>query len=125
MKYRGIIIKESIDETTFELLQKYVVNEYYHLLNHEILVTIIIVQIGQEDFNNIFHSLCNSILSKKYYMHFILDGKMTVIYKNQVCFLEKECDNEINICKEVGKLNGIDEKLLKFDEMFRKDHPND
>lgn len=125
-KYRGIIIAESIkDEKILKDIEKKSVEKYAHKLNNEIDTTIYKVEIDAEEIDSFSRKISKSILPKGFYVHFLYDNKMIVVYPNKVFKLEKENSKEIEDCISYGMSLGIDKKMLKFKEMYEKDHPND
>lgn len=50
---------------------------------------------------------------------------MIVIYPNKIFSINRNNLSEIENCILYGENLGINRKMLKFDEMFEKDYPND
>lgn len=125
-KYKGIIIEESIkDDELLKDLQEMTIEKYGHKLNNEIDTTIYKVEIDDERIDEISNRISKSILPSGFYVHFLYNDKMIVVYPNKIFKIEKGNKKEIEECIDYGISIEIEKKMLKFDEMFEKDHPND
>ncbi|MBD5549302.1 MAG: hypothetical protein HDQ97_18280 [Lachnospiraceae bacterium] len=122
---KGLVIAESISSDFRVKLNDYIDCQYPHLLNHINSVTILRLEIKFEEFKNIALEIAEEICDDKYYAHFIFDDSMYVIYRKIVVKLNMYDDKMIRECQFIGMKKGIDMELMKFSELFFKDHPND
>lgn len=122
---KGILILESVNNELVRNIERYIESEYPHLLNHVEPINIVRLQIEYKEFKQIALDISNSINNNKYYAHFIFKDTMYVIYKNVIVKIKKGDTKMIRECQNIGIKKGIDINLLKFSEMFDKDHPND
>lgn len=121
---KGIIIKESLPEKVNAVLSKYVVKSYPHLLGGEEVVTILKLDMQYDDFLKVSSLIFHNLVDVLYYAHFIFDEHMYVIFQNAMLLIDEGNMEQVEVCKKVGMLKGINPKLMKFDEMFKVDHPN-
>ena len=121
---KGIIIKESLPESITAMLETFVVKIYPHLLGGEKPVTIMKLDLDISEFESIASKIFHHLAEPLYYAHFLFGKRMYVIFQNALLSIDEGDMGQVNICKQVGQLKGIDLSLMKFDEMFKEDHPN-
>ena len=121
---KGIIIKESLPIYVNAVLDEYVVKNYPHLLGGNEQVTILKLEIGFDNFLKISSLISDHLVNALYYANFIFDKRMYVIFQNAMLSIDEGNMEQVNLCKNVGILKGINSELMKFDKMFKVDHPN-
>lgn len=125
-KYNGIIISESItDNKLIEEISKKAIQKYAHKLNNEIDTTIYNIELDDDEVLDFSKRISKGILPNGFYVHFVCEDEMIVIYPNKIFSINRNNLSEIENCILYGENLGINRKMLKFDEMFEKDHPND
>ena len=125
-KYSGIVIKESIvNDSLLEEIESLAIDIYPHKLNGVLDTTIYKLELDESLINEMSLKISENLLPKEYYVHFISGNEMIVIYPNRIYKFDSEETDVIAECKKYGKSIGIDANMMKFDEMFRRDHPND
>lgn len=125
-KYKGIIIAESIsDENVLTEIEHKSIEKYAHKLNNEIDTIIYKVEVSDSEIESFSEKISKSLLPRGFYVHFLCNDKMIVVYPNKVFRLEKDNNKEIEECIKYGMSLGIDKRMLKFKEMYERDHPND
>ena len=72
----------------------------------------------------VFSLISDHLVNALYYAHFIFDKRMYVIFQNAMLSIDEGNMEQVNLCKNVGILKGINSELMKFDKMFKVDHPN-
>lgn len=125
-EYYGIVIKESIvDNDLSEKIKSLSINTYPHKLNGVLDTTIYKLKLNETLVDKISAEISKNLLPNKYYVHFVSGSDMIVVYPNKIYKFNSDEGDIINECKEYGEYIGIDKSMMKFNEMFKKDHPNE
>lgn len=122
--YRGIIIENSVSDDVLRILNPYVVNVHYHRLDNKYDTNILIVLVPENQLLNILNRIKDNI-KISYYAHFVFKNTMYVVFSNEICKLHRRDLDSIEFCKSRGRAHNIDNHLMKFEQMFEKDHPNE
>lgn len=122
---KGLLIAESISDDFRVKLNDYIECQYSHLLNHTYPVTMLRLKITYEEFTIIALKIAEEICDDRYYAHFIFGESMYVVYRKIIVKISVDDEKAIEECQSIGLKKGIDMRLLKFYELFYKDHPND
>ena len=123
--YRGIIIEESVDSEILSMLKQFTESEYAHMLQHNDKVTILRVSISEPNLLQLMPKFLYAINQDCFYFHFTDGEIMWVVFKGCIMRINKGNCEEISRCRKVGELYSISAELMKFEEMFERDHPND
>lgn len=125
-EYYGIVIKESIvDNDLLEKIKSLSINTYPHKLNGVLDTIIYKLKLNETLVNEISTEISKNLLPNKYYVHFVSGNEMIVIYPNKIYKFNSDEVDTIDKCKKYGEGIGIDKNMMKFNEMFKKDHPNE
>ncbi|MEE3343669.1 MAG: SDR family NAD(P)-dependent oxidoreductase [Bacilli bacterium] len=124
--FKGIIIKNSItDYSLLNYLESIAKEVYEHKLGGKHNTIIYKIEVPKDKVDELSIKLSKSLYSYGYYIHFVSEKEMIVIFPNKI-FKFSEKDNDIiDECILYGESINIDSKLMKFREMFYRDHPND
>jgi len=123
--FRGLIITESLKELDDKPFQPYVVRKYPHLMDGKIKIEIQELNVPDDEILEVVNEASRRLLPKKFYAHFLNPPEMLIAYPKTIVRVHKDDTESVNYSKKIGCLFGISRRLMKYNEMFEKDHPND
>lgn len=123
--FRGLIIKESLKDFDDKPFQAYVVHKYRHLMDKKFEIEIQELSVPDDEIFTVADEASKRLLPQKFYAHFLNPPEMIVAYPNTIVRVYRNDAESVKLCKKIGCLFGIENRLMKYDEMFEKDHPND
>jgi len=123
--FKGLIIKESLKDLNTKPYEQYIVHKYRHLMDSQFDIEIHELNVPDNDVLEVAYDVSKRLLPMRFYAHFLKNPEMLVAYPNVVVRIDCEDKESIKVAQKVGHLFGIKKRLMKYDEMFERDHPND
>lgn len=125
MKYRGIILKESLLEEVFpEELKPFVELTYPYMLDGIHPMTVYRLGVPEDKVNWLAWLLAGKLKPELYFAQISSADTIMVVFPHTLVKVQRELPLTSTIARTIGKCFGIQAHQMKFEEMFDKDHPN-
>lgn len=123
--YKGVIIKESLNEFDQQKINKFVIGNHTHLLDKREPCTILYLSVPWKELAGLCDSISKCLKPNGYYIHFVMGDRMVVCFPNRIFSFERDDIKTIEKCRAFGRKIFISDRLMKFELLFNKEHPND
>jgi hypothetical protein len=120
MVWKGIVIKESLDDESILKLIKIIKSRRTTLENEKErgFLTFLYIEVKDED-KNTFVNKAQSSIKGGFYMHIVKENDMIVIYRNKVFEFSSEDFDRLEEARKYGLSIGILRDQMPFEELIK------
>lgn len=123
---RGLVLLQSLKNGTLpKQLKARVIGQHQYLLGGKKAVNVQVLELSREELQEAFFTLADSLLRKHYYAHFVDGDKLYIVYPDCVCKIRRNDLDSEQRCQRIGRMFGIPDRQMRFNDLFLKDHPNE
>lgn len=120
MVWKGVIIKESLENESLLVLVKVIKSRKTTLENEGQRGFLTFLNVEIEDRNkDIFVKKACSLIKDSFYIHIVKESRMTVIYKGRVFEFSARDTNELEEARNYGLSIGIFKEQMPFEELIK------